>query len=164
MTAFQVKFPDLAANSVARTPMSGAWHEKGDIVKRDLRLKKYFPWCVECKCQKAMPTLERLLIGRTKLWQTAWEQAIDQAIAMDELPLLVWRKAPKDPILCAIPYRGFITVKSFDELACGPINIFIFDHFLASAVAYADLVDTDDYNSLVWRVLSRAKLDYYSNG
>lgn len=136
------EFGGIKKDMVARTPMSGAWHEKGDIIKRSVIVKVAFPFCIECKCQKAFPPLEKLLVGRHKIWQSSWEQTCDQAIEMRELPLLVWRRNQNDSILCAIPETMMNAIYDVDmedsdrfELwAYGGVIIYEFKTFLKTSM------------------------------
>jgi hypothetical protein len=127
---------------VKRTPMSGAWGGKqGDIVM-SRRVKKAFPWTIECKNQKSLPTVDTLIAKkRNKTFQKCWEQAVDQAVEAHNFPILIWRSGPSQPIMCAIPAIypsvgiGTRTL-SFEEWSTGPLYILGFKIFLYYAAKY----------------------------
>ena len=98
---FDEEFED---DDVFRTPIPPPPGFSCDISFKSPTIKKLFPWGIECKSVQSLPTLERLLVkGITALWKGYWEQAVDRAISMNVVPMLVWRRGPKEPILCAIP-------------------------------------------------------------
>lgn len=141
------EFKDLPNDAIRRRRV---WEvsedERGDLIKKSPLLREAFPWCVECKAQKAFPSLERLLLGRPKIWQEAWEQAVDQAIEMGEWPLLVWRKNQNDPIICARSLFARTVIdkqEQFEMWAKGGILIFAFEEWLRFFVVREGLYISD---------------------
>ena len=75
--------------------------QKGDLIIKD-PIKRYFPFCVECKDVEGIYELEKLLSKRPASFISYLDQAKDQARYMGLIPLLVWKRGKNASIiLCA---------------------------------------------------------------
>lgn len=78
----------VSAKDCHRTPLSGGYHVKGDIVV-DHTLRKRFPYTVECKHSKSWNIGHLLPVSATMARWLA--QAQEQAKVEEQTPLLVLR-------------------------------------------------------------------------
>ena len=87
-----------------RTPSSGAYgtiHQQGSLVGDVVCDDPAFPFVVEVKNQESWSMEHFLTADKSKVWKW-WAQAVDQAMASDKIPLLVFTRN-RQPLFCAFP-------------------------------------------------------------
>lgn len=150
------EFQSVPDDAVKRRILSGAYNErgeKGDLIKIDPIVDKSFPWCIECKNIKSFPSIESLLKGQVNEFLKYWEQTVDQAIIMKEMPMLVWTHPSKHEIYCAMSSFGFEIYhpdhvdesRLFNDLMEGSIILYFFKDFLKNSMVYYYAIHARNY-------------------
>lgn len=126
------KYWKVPEHTFWRTPLSGGWHEAGDIASRDRSV--WFPFIIECKSYKSFDLVQHLsrpdTIKLFKWWTQVKrdsEKAKQQGRPLNTcIPLLII-KINNVPVLCAFNYTQLPAVnfknQPFFELVVSGDNI-----------------------------------------
>ena len=110
---------NVPKNTFWRTPLSGGWHEVGDVAPRDRSI--WFPFIIECKSYKTLDLLQLLTRMKTTKLYKWWEQVSKDAEKA--------KGTQRDPSTCKrlliikINYMPILCVYSPEELPFGSLTL-----------------------------------------
>ena len=113
-------FPEWAFR---RTPLSGGWGNEGEFKTHGDIITDYPHWdyTVEVKFSESFTFLDALLFrGNVRKW---YAQAVDEANANEQAPLLAFRKAHR-PWFVLTPYQTFLKTAGFSAMIIMPVEAF----------------------------------------